>query len=174
MIINAKNMGLDRLFLTDNSYLLSEQVKLQLIYLRTMLRGRPFYAKYKFIPVSNEEQYIFYHNDKNFLSNPTISKKRLLKYIAMLNVVNSDTPLDTNTKDYNINIDKYLTTNFIPSLLEINSVKDIINKLILDSKKIKDICKFLNNIYINIYEYAGYKPYLYKSFQLNLADANIK
>jgi hypothetical protein len=36
MIIHAKKLGLKKLFLTDNSYLLCGIVKLQLIYLRTM------------------------------------------------------------------------------------------------------------------------------------------
>jgi len=36
MLITAKNMGLDKLSLTDNSHLLCGKVNFSLIYLRTM------------------------------------------------------------------------------------------------------------------------------------------
>ena len=78
-----------------------------------------------------------------------------------------------NTKDYNIAIINYLSNNFIPSLKEINSVKDIINKLIMDSIKIKDVCNLLNDLYMNIYSYAKYKKYTDKYFELVLDNINI-
>jgi hypothetical protein len=96
-----------------------------------MTKGRPFYAKYRFVPVDEKDKDTFYNNDKIFQSNPTIGKNRLKKYIANLDI--------DNTKEYNTAIIKYLSNIFIPSLNKINSVKDIIDKLIMDSIEIKNI-----------------------------------
>jgi len=166
ILIKAKKMGLVKLSLTDNSYFLCASIKISLIYLRTMTKGRPFYAKYKFTPIYPDDSTAFYKNNEIYDTNPTISKKQILKFINKIN-------FDKESQYYK-NIIKYINENLLPNLTDKNIIKNLITKLIYDSKNIKDICIFLDEIYMYIYNYAGYLRYKYKSFELILANLSIK
>ncbi len=163
MLITAKNIGLTKLSLTDNSHLLCGKVNLSLIYLRTMEKGRPFYAKYKFVPKYKEDKYVFYNNNEIYNTNPTISKTRLLKFI---NKINLDEVFASK------NIGTYIKTQ-LEILPDKIIIKDLITKLILDSKNIKDVCILLGKIYMGIYSYANYGIYINKTFELILDNLSI-
>jgi len=166
MLITAKKMGLDRLSLTDNSYFLCTPIKISLIYLRTMTKGSPFYAKYKFTPIYPNDVNAFYNNNELYHTNPTISKNQLLKIINGLNF----DKIFINPND----IKKYINKNLLPTLSDANIVKDLITKLINDSNNIKDVCILFDELYMNIYLKSGYLKYRDKSFELNLTNINIK
>ncbi len=80
-------------------------------------------------------------------------------------------PLDISK---NKKVKEYLKKNFIPSLQDNNLIKDILSKLLEDSKNLSNICSIINDIYLKIYFYADYKLYQQKSFELNLDILNIK
>jgi hypothetical protein len=130
-----------------------------------MTKGSPFYAKYKFVPKYKEDKHVFYNNNEIFHTNPTISKSRLLKTINKLNF----DQVFTNSN----NINTYIK-NLLQNLADKIIIKDLIIKLIYDSKNIKDVCVLLAKIYMDIYSYAKYSIYINKTFELNLANLSIK
>ena len=158
-------MGIKKISLTDNSFFKCNRNNLQLIYLRTMTRGSPFYSKYLFTPVYEDDKKAFNYNKQLFLKNPTISKDIIISMIKKLDL--------DEKNDNHKHIIKYIKNIFIPSLTDKNLVKDIIKKLIDDSINLKDICNILYNIYEVIYFHIGYKKYREKAFELYLDDFKI-
>jgi hypothetical protein len=171
MIAMCIHKEIKKIVLTDNSYLLCQNEKIPLIYLRTMTKGEPFYTKYGFKPInhndvksgendgSKNELKIFNDNIKIFNKNPSFSKEKLLRILSY--------------KNFNKNEDRkminYITKLIIPRLTVTNNlVKNFLNNIIND--KTEESCDLLHNILRTIYKKCGYIPYKYKHFELNLKN----
>ena len=160
IIISIKNK-LNKIHLTDNSYLLcSNSVKIPLIYLRTITQGKPFYSKYGFVPKYKQDFEAYKDNILNYNKHKTITKEQFIKYF--------------NYRKFDINIDKhkkilnYINNTLIPRLKETNLVSYII-KSIYDDENIEG-CSILNNILMKIYDELEYIRYDDKNFILDLKN----
>jgi hypothetical protein len=162
MIIMSIKNNLKYIFLTDNSYLLCKKSKMQLIHLRTMTHGKPYYLKYGFVPTDEIEKKILNDNLINFKKNISLKKEELVGYFNYRN-------FNTNKDDNMLN---YINNILIPRLKKINLVSDIIKSIIDD--KTKESCSLLYNIYMKIYEDIGYVKYEDKEFVLDLNKTKIK
>ncbi len=153
--------------LIDNSYLSCGNDKIPLIYLRTIIKGKPYYAKYCFYPINHNkdgendyyenELQIYKDNVDKFNTNPTIKKNKLIK---ILNYQKFNKIKDKNMIDYlNDIITPYLnsfTSNDI-------SIKDFVSFMIEDKKRIP--CLLLVNIIMTLFNKCDYKQYKYKHFE---------
>lgn len=156
-----------KIHLTDNSYLNCGNDKIPLIYLRTLTKGKPYYAKFGFKPIDHningENEYyknelqIYKDNIDTFNTNPTIIKNKLIK---ILNYQKFDEIKDKKMIDYLNNI----LIPYIDSLKSNDiSIKDLVLFMIENKKKIS--CLLLMNILMHLYYKCGYKQYKYKHFE---------
>lgn len=118
--------NVNKIQLTDNSYLECENEKIPLIYLRTMTNGKPYYSKFNFYPINHndkgENEYykneyqIYKDNIDIYNTMPMIKKNKLVKILNykkfneikdknMIEYINSITNL---FKDENILISKFV------------------------------------------------------------------
>lgn len=159
--------NIDKIQLTDNSYLEYGNEKIPLIYLRTMTHGKPYYTKFNFLPINHnkkgENNYhkneiqIYKDNIKNFNTNPKIKKKKLIK---ILNYKNFDEIKDKNMIEY-------INNELIPQLKEDEiSISNFLKYLIKNKKKIT--CHLLIKILMNVYYMCNYNEYKYKYFEFIL------
>ena len=159
--------NVNKIQLTDNSYLSCGNEKIPLIYLRTLTNGKPYYTKFNFLPINhnktNKNEYyeneleIYKDNIEIFNKNPTIKKKKLIK---ILNYKKFDQIKDKNMIDYIGNVliprltdEKILISNFVSKLIK--------NKI---------SCELLKNILMEIYNKCGYNTYKYKYFEFILEN----
>ena len=160
----------DKVQLTDNSYLECGNEKIPLIYLRTLTKGEPYYIKFGFLPINHNkkgdrikneyyknELQIYKDNIDIFNNKPIIKRNKLIK---ILNYKKFDEIKDKNMIEYVNNI-------IIPSLNDENIlISKFVSDLIKDKKKIS--CYLLNYILMNIYNKCGYNRYKYKYFEFIL------
>ena len=162
--------NVNKIQLTDNSYLECGNEKIPLIYLRTLTKGEPYYIKFNFLPINHnkkgdrvENEYyknelqIYKDNIDIFNKNPTIKKNKLIK---ILNYKKFDEIKDKNMIEYINNI-------LIPSFNDESIlISKFVGDLIKDKKKIS--CHLLNYILMNLYDKCGYNRYKYKYFEFIL------
>ena len=195
MISMSINKKMEKINLHDNSNYKCNGYNLPLIILRTMTHGKPFYAKYGFLPLdhnkTDEKDYkknelqIYEDNKKLFRTQPKMTKNEMLKIIYY-------TKFDKN-KDKNML--NYINNIVIPRLNENNNIiSNFLNDIISDSliyqefiynKNNKSIqkdnnviylssaCELLDNILMVIYLKCGYYKYIEKTFELNLKNDKI-
>lgn len=130
---------INKINLIDNSYLDCGNDKIPLIYLRTITKGKPYYAKYGFYPINHnkDEENDYYENElqiykdniDTFNTNPTIKKNKLIK---ILNYQKFDEIKDKKMIDYLNNI-------LIPYIDSSKSndipIKDFVSFIIKEKKK---------------------------------------
>ena len=168
---------IDKIELADSSQKQCYDIGLQLVYLRTMTHGVPYYAKFGFRPVlKTDYENVFVYNRNNFQLKKTISEEDLFKIINKKKV-------NMNFKSYEV-YKKYIK-NIIFNNKIINPIKiitDVISvvdnsiaekkndKLIIieDKDELSGLCDFILNIYIDIYKYLGYKFYERNLWQLKI------
>ena len=128
-------------------------IGIELVYLKTITNGIPFYAKYGFRPENEVDYDIFKFNRNNYRLNKTITNQQLLKIIK-------EAKLKKETLEiYNKYFHNYIKNNdiinpkeLIISLIDyVDKTDDIIEK--------KEICNLVNSIYKEIYRFLGYKEY---------------
>jgi hypothetical protein len=157
MLYICKKENIKKLELTDNSYKKCGNKTLNLNYLKTLTHGFTHYHKYGFKFKNSDDNKTLKKNNKIFLTDPKINKDKLMKLIK--NKINNN-----KTIEQVINIlDKYekkYYTNVI-------SIKKFVKILTLDLLNI-DFCELIDNIYIDLFKFAGYEPYYTKDYELIL------
>ena len=150
--------------LTDISKKNCYNIGLELIYLRTITNGIPYYAKYGFIPKKDRDNKVFEYNKNNYKLNKGITKEEFINIIKK-NKFEKDT----------YNIYKKYFNDYIEKKKNINPKK--ILKIIINTDKItddinekKEICNLVENIYKDIYDILGYKEYRGKKWILKIRD----
>ena len=153
MLYICKKEKLIKIELTDNSYLQCGTINLNLNYLKTMTHGTTHYHKYGFKFKNLEDNKILKKNYELFLTDPKITKKKLLSLLDKKNI------------DKKI----ILSVNKILDKLPNNeiSIKKIVKLYTLDLENIVH-CNFIFEIYIELFKKAGYTPYYTKDFELDL------
>lgn len=154
MIIISHKKNINKIYLTDNSYLSCYNSKISLIHLRTITRGLPYYSKFGFIPTDEQELDFLKHNKKIFLENRTLLKERIIKFIMYRKF--------DKIKDNKML--KYINNKLLPRLQKDNSVSEFIKDIINDN--CNESCELLYNIYMDVYRYIGYVKYMKRNFVL--------
>jgi len=150
--------------LTDISKKKCYGIGLDLIYLRTITHGKPYYAKFGFIPKKDKDNDVYQYNKNNYKLNKAITNEQLIKIIK-------NNKLDK--KIYNIYekyFKDYIKKNKIidPKKILINMIK--YDNITNDVNEKKEICNLVDNIYKDIYEILGYKEYRSKKWILKIRD----
>ncbi len=179
---NSKFSHIKKLELSDTSKKSCYNIGIELIYLRTITKGIPYYAKFGFRPNKEIDYDVFKHNKNNFKLNKTISNDDLLKIIIR-------NKLDKNTfNTYEKYIKTYILNNkninpvlFFTEIIDIIDIsigkKEIgkrINNIFIGNKIIKNkndmigICDFLNSICKDVYLYLDYKDYTNRIWTMNI------
>ena len=121
----------------------------------------PYYLKYGFIPIDEEEQDILKINKQKFLNDPKLTKEKFINYFMY--------------RDFDEEKDKkmlnYINSMLIPRLKENNLISNIIKSMIKD--KNKESCKLLYHIYMRIYYDVKYIEYTNKGFELDLKKNDV-
>lgn len=141
MINICKKNGISKIKLTDNSYYICKNVKIQLIYARTLTHGLPYYTKYGFIPINKDNLHIMKQNYK-------IMKKTKTEDINLINFIPDN--------------DKY--SNLI-SIIKKNKKKSLqyVLKYILEK-----YCMLFYKIHMKIFKELELNMYIDKQFNLEL------
>ena len=126
---------------------------LELIYLRTITHGIPYYAKFGFRPKNILDYEVFKYNRNNYKLNKSIKNEELFNIIR-------ESRLSKKTED----IYKKYFYDYIKNTININPIillRDMINSIDLTNNvdEKKEICNFINVIYKKIYKILGYKEY---------------
>jgi len=146
--------------LTDISKKMCYGIGIELIYLRTITHGIPFYAKYGFRPEDEVDYEIFKYNRNNYKLNKTITNTELFKVIKHSKV--------NHNNSYKKYFYDYIKNNNIinPKILLIEMIKLLNNTN--DTTEKKEICNFVQAIYKDIYKILGYKDYRNKIWILKI------
>ncbi len=142
--------------LSDTSQLKCHNFGLQLKYLKTIVDGIPYYAKYGFRPKNNYDHGIFRFNRENHKLNKQLTNKQIFDII-------SETKLDDNIYQiYKKYFYSFIANNqivdpkfFLDDIIEF--AKNDNNNLSSDTVKL--ICEFITKIYKKIFFVLGYKDY---------------
>ena len=168
LVKNDPNFShITKIELADSSQKSCYNIGLRLVYLRTMTHGIPYYAKFGFRPMlKTDYKNVFDYNRNNFKLNKTITRDELLNIIK-------NKKINMSKKTYEI-YEKYMKKNIVnkkiinPILLisqiikmaDNSVVENKNNKIKIEEKnKLIGLCDFISNIYIDIYEFLGYKTY---------------
>jgi len=138
-----KNNKVNKITIQDNSKWKCDNFNFELIYLRTLTQGEPFYSKYGFTPV-NSNDYEKYRNNKIIFKKNIRLNKLELK--------------DIKFKDEN------LKKIFMDSIK--NNKNKTVAEYIKDLLENKNNCKMFHNIYKEIYRKCGYDEYDTKAFKI--------
>ena len=174
---NSEFSHIDKIELADASQKKCYDISLKLIYLRTMTHGIPYYAKYGFRPIlKTDYKDVFVYNRNNFKLNKTMTRDEILSIIKKNKIdINEST-----YKSYNKYIKKHIFNNkninpviFISQTIKIvdNSISENKNnsiKIIDDKDELVGLCDFIRKIYIDIYNFLGYKNYNENLWQLKI------
>jgi len=179
---NKEFSHINKIELADSSQKQCYDIGLKLIFLRTITHGIPYYAKFGFRPVlETDYEDIFVYNRNNFKLNKTIPKDILLNIIKKKKKNMSETTYLTYEKyvKKNIlnkeNIDPIIFMSQTIKIVD-NSISDDKNKNIKtidDKKELSGLCDFISKIYIDIYNFLGYKNYEENLWKLDI-KRNIK
>lgn len=139
MIDLCKKNNISNIKLADNSYHICKNVKIQLIYARTLTHGLPYYSKFGFMPINEK-------NVKVMKNNYKIMKK--IKDFNLLKFIPKN--------------DKYCE---LIKIIKKNKNKNLKNllKYILDKN-----CMLFYEIHMDIYKKLKLDMYIDKMFQLKL------
>jgi len=150
--------------LSDTSKKMCYNIGIELLYLRTITHGIPFYAKYGFKPEYDVDRDTFRYNRNNFKLNKTITNDELFKIIEKVKI-NKNKKTNNIYKKYFYN---YIKDNNIinPKILLTNMIKVMNNTNDVNEKK--EICNIVNFIYKDIYRILGYKDYRKKIWILKI------
>ena len=168
---------INKIELADASQKQCYDIGLQLIYLRTMTHGVPYYAKFGFRPVlKTDYENVFVYNRNNFNLNKTMTLDDLLKIINKKKVNMNDKTYQTYKKYIKNKMLINKINNPIKIIIDIitvvdNSISEKKNDeliVIKDKEELKGLCDFVSNIYIDIYKYLGYKFYEKNLWELNI------
>lgn len=150
--------------LSDTSKKMCYNIGIELLYLRTITHGIPFYAKYGFIPEYDIDRDTFRYNRNNFKLNKTITNDELFKIIEKVKI-NKNKKTNNVYKKYFYNYIK--NTNIInPKILLTDMIKVMNNTNDVSEKK--EICNIVDSIYKNIYRILGYEDYRKKIWILKI------
>ena len=153
MLYNAKKLKPKSIKLNDTSKWNCNQENLQLIKLRTITRGEPYYIKYGFIPIDMET---YKYNKIVF------NKQILIKETAFESLI--------NVKNYNklySNEEKERIINKLIPYYEKNKNKTA-SEFLLRLLNNKNNCSIISKIYELLYLDIGYKKYSNKEFYIKL------
>lgn len=162
--------------LTDNSGIRYRDRQLQLMYLRTLMYGTTYYAKYGFKPVDNFDKLVYRYNKNIFLDKPVVTEIYLNELSKKYLDDNKTKILNEIVKTQMIIVKKIYVNKLIFSLVSKfkicqNALKNdnvtLIEKNELN-KKTQDIFDLIRTIYKKIYEHVGYKFYKYNEWILNV------
>jgi hypothetical protein len=179
---NKKFAHIKKIELADTSKKSCYDIGIELLYLRTITHGIPYYAKFGFRPNNDDDYNIFKKNRNNFKLNKTITNNELIEIIeTSKKKFNKDTYII-----YKKYIEKYILNNkninvqmFIIELIDIIDIslgkKEMIkenifigNKIIKNKESMKGICDLLNCICKTIYKKLEYEEYHSKIWILYL------
>lgn len=179
---NPKFTHIKKLELYDTSKKSCYEIGIELLYLRTITNGVPYYAKFGFRPDNEGDYKVFKHNINNYKLNKTLNNDKLIKIIE-----NTKQNMNKNTFEiYKKYIEKYILSheNINPKLFftEIIDIVDISlgkkeminvniftgNKIIKNKNIMESLCDFLNCICKNVYLELDYKDYHSKMWILYL------
>ncbi len=147
---------IEKISLSDMSYFSCGAEKIQLMYLRTLTKGEPYYCKFGFKPKYDEDNEIWEFNKNKFIGKPSMTKKELIKILMYREFDENDT--------YDKKILFHINNNIIPKLKDNNKISRFI-KMIMECKSYTS-CHLLNVICMIIYNKIGYKKYINKTFIL--------
>lgn len=180
--INKKFEHIKKFELSDTSKKSCYDIGIELVYLKTITHGIPYYAKFGFRPKNENDCKIFRKNREIFKLNKKILNTEFIKIINKSKVNMNDGTYEI----YKRYIKKYILENeeiyaklFFMEIINLIDLsigkKDIIkdnifirDKQIDDKDAMKGICDFVNSIYKNVYKYLGYGEYFTKIWILYL------
>jgi cyclophilin family peptidyl-prolyl cis-trans isomerase len=158
--------------LSDVSKKQCYDIGLELLYLRTMTHGIPYYAKFGFRPKNLKDYEKFQANRENFKSSQKISSKDLLSIINdNKKYMKKETYFTYKKFIYpyiimNKLIDPKIFFSELVDLIDISLEKKEYEKknLFLDKKKLNKeemigLCDFASLIYKDVYRSIGYQEY---------------
>lgn len=151
MIHICKKENVIKIELVDNSGIKCNGYSLNLSYLKTITHGVTHYRKYGFKLKNELDEQIARENHDIYMSDPQITKKKLLKLILT-------------------NANKEIIEKLIKSINEIDKPTISIRKftkLMLDLND-EYSCELIYKIYINLFSLAGYKAYHMRDYELLL------
>ncbi len=179
---NPKFAHIKSIELADTSKKSCYDIGIELIYLRTITKGIPYYAKFGFRPDKKRDCEIFKFNRENYKLNKMLMREELLKIIE-----ESKKKFKKETyKVYEKYIEPYILKNekinpviFFTEIIDIVDIslgkKDMIkdniftgNKIIKNKNVMESMCDFLNSICKSVYENLGYKEYHSRIWKIEL------
>jgi hypothetical protein len=166
---------IDKIELADSSQKQCYDIRLKLIYLRTMTHGIPYYAKFGFRPVlKTDYEDVFVHNRNNFKLNKTMTRYELLNIIKKKKKNMSDKTYEVYEKYIkkhilnNENIDPVIFISQTIKIVDNSMSKNKSIKIIDDKVKLYGLCDFISKIYIDIYKFLGYENYEENLWELKI------
>ena len=151
--------------LTDNSGIKFGDRQLQLLYLRTIMHGMPYYGKYGFEPIDVSDKKNFLFNKIKFTQKPILTKE----YLNLFSTNYLDSNEEKILNDFvnmELSIRKVIYVNKLFILLvsrfkiyqkALDNTIDQEYKITLE--KTTTIFNLLRKMYKRIFNYVGYKPY---------------
>lgn len=151
----CKDRGIENIQLLDNSYTMINDNSFSLLILRILTHGKTYYNKYKFYQIDDHRR-----KDVIYKHNKALFKKLLIKDVFLSKLVR-------DYYDPNImKIDKKLeerVNSFIDNIFKNNNL--LLGEFIL--KYINSYSDIFENIYMDLYNLAGYKQYKSNIFLKN-------
>jgi hypothetical protein len=179
-IKNKKFSHIKRIELSDVSKKQCYDIGLELVYLRTMTDGIPYYAKFGFRPKTRGDYENFQANREIFKTSPMILSKDLLEIInSNIKYMHKGTYeiykkyLHSYIKNHDL-IDPKILFSEIVNLADVFFEKKeytknkLINNKNLTKEEIRGFCDFASSIYKKVYKYIGYQEYNSSIWVLNL------
>lgn len=155
MLNICKKENIEKIEITDNSYVQCGNINLCLDYIKTLTHGFTHYHKYGFKYKYDPDNQILKDNYKHFLTAPTIKANKIISLLEEKNIDKKTIEKikklfemyekDTNSDD--ISVKKFIK-------FYINDLSDVVR------------CAIIEKIYIDLYTLSGYKPHLTKDYFL--------
>ena len=147
--------------LQDNSIKKCYNIGIKLKYLRTIMSGEPYYAKYGFRPCEKKAYEIYRYNRKLHKENRMLENKVVDKIFENMKDMNNKNP-------YLLYVNKYkkyiLQKNLIDIKLFINEIieksEDKRASTNIDIETKKNSCELLSYAILPLYKALGYKDYV--------------
>jgi len=142
--------------LSDASIKKCYGIGIPLKYLRTIVSGEPYYAKYGFRPDEPKSQEIFRYNRNLYKENNLLNNKIVDKIFENTMDIKNPNPYKIYVKKYKEYIIK---TNPIDIKILINKIINISDNEKIDIDTKKNSCTLLSYVIFPLYKALGYKDY---------------
>ncbi len=142
--------------LSDASIKKCYGIGIPLKYLRTIVSGEPYYAKFGFRPDEPKSQAIFRYNRNLYKENNLLNNKTVDKIFENTMDIKNPNPYKIYVKKYKEYIIK---TNPIDIKILINEIINISDNEKIDIDTKKNSCTLLSYVIFPLYKALGYKDY---------------